>query len=260
MKNDRKKYTFEDWFKGLIDNNDVSKLIIQQAMNKAYGENKPYLPESESKKIRDYQKQAFHRAVEITATTKIRIARKKIHEVKNPENWLKLQIKEAEQFIQDNPKLELKYEENKTESGSITPVQAKRINDMYERFEKNDDYRGWAGFSVTKNGKGVPYRLTDMYINKLYLDELKNLLKKIDSKEVRLSRQELEEMVLKANDFIKKDVRNIPSRKGAFISNNLKMDLAKELGLSRSAVDERMRKYCDKDGDYYKLKAFVKNG
>lgn len=184
-----KKYTFKDWLDGKIDNNDVTNLTINEVLNRQHGSDKPYLPVKESRKIRDYQKLTFDKAVEITATTKVKFAQKKVGNglLKNPENWLRLEIDEVERFIKDNPELEKKYEENKKQSGAIKPIEAKRINEMYKRFENDPEYQGYAGFSVKKNGKYVPQRLTDMYINKIYLPELKKLINEIGGRKSKVA-------------------------------------------------------------------------
>ena len=256
MKNDRKKYTFEDWLSGIITNNDVTMLTINNALNKENGTNEPYLPEKESKKIREYKNQTFRRAVEIKATTKIRVAREELGVAKNPLNWLNLEIKKAQNFIENNPELEQifeKYEIDELKAGFVRIDSAKRINEMYVRFKNDEEYRGYTGFSIKKNGKWVPHRLSDMYVNKIYLDELSRMLTNL--KGVKIDIQLLQKIVLKANDLLTKQQNDYrPLKSGAFISNDLKNRLAEDFNLGATTINDWLKSYCDKEKHLFKIK------
>ena len=282
MKNDRKKYTFDDWINGklLPSKEEYDDLLRKGKLGNlerietetGYSQVPTYnvnprieqlykneevriqtlllskqISEADVIKIRDEKIKTFHLAVKQGVKVLLAIEEQQINDAEYPDKYIQSVIDEIDTELNDNPKILQKIYSGEVSTNAIDINRYKRIMEYGESGVSYSDL--WQQNEL--------YRLKCKY---LLREELKNLLKKIDSKEIRLSHQELEEMVLKANDFIKKDERNIPSRKGAFISNNLKTDLAKELSLSLSAVDERMRKYCDKDGDYYKLKSFIKNG
>ncbi|MCC5908006.1 MAG: hypothetical protein JJU13_17460 [Balneolaceae bacterium] len=177
-----KKYTFKDWLTGKIKTENLTSLILQYHINKDHGMNEPCLPPDEVTKIRKVQKETFHKAVELTSQTEIRVIKQAIEngEVRSPKNTLRLEIEKAEQFISENPELESRYERYKTEHGGIRPDEVERINQMYRNFENNPNFGGWAGFCAGEKGNRKPLRLTDLYINKIYLEALKEIQSKLD--------------------------------------------------------------------------------
>lgn len=79
-----------------------------------------------------------------------------------------------------------------------------------------------------------------------------------DQKEIRISSNELQSMVKKANELLRSEPEVYkPYRNGTFLSDNLKRALAEEFDLAESTTYERMNNYSHKEGDYYKLNKSV---
>lgn len=119
--------------------------------------------------------------------------------------------------------------------------------------------------------KGIESRLQSAaYFRRKYshisheIRVLKQFINQIDNGEViaeeqkpkmRLAKEEIEKLVNKANKLLEEDPDTYePFRKGSFLGNNLKSELARELELSESALYERLKKYCHKVNERFRIK------
>src|SRR5690625_94776 len=88
--------------------------------------------------------------------------------------------------------------------------------------------------------------------------QAESVLLEIDKKilgDVKIDIQRLQKIVLKANDLLHNHYQKYkPLKSGAFISNDLKNELAEEFSIGATTVYDDLKLYCDKENRFYKIK------
>lgn len=151
-----KEYTFDDWLNDDITNKEIQVKFLRNR-NSVKGWDK----------IRDAQKEAWNMALEMSIEAQKRI-------IRDNKDWLKLEIKKINRWIDDRPELEQKFITGQIQGAYITGKAYQRIRVRYDEFKE-----GKRSSAIIEEKSGNQHRVSElfeMYIYKNYLPELENCL------------------------------------------------------------------------------------
>jgi hypothetical protein len=195
MKNDRKKYTFEDWKSGKPINGRNGKVYndIRLALLDTLAGFDDIIDDSEYSKIKKMQETAFNKACEINFYFNKKDLHRSIERVKeealiSPEEKLNDKVKEIEQYIESNQKLKESVSQGAKDYRFISYKKCLEVDEAYSRLESMQSK--WIGFSIPTEGKKAKPS------EKLLMKERLLMLKYInENREKILSNSDSEELL-----------------------------------------------------------------